>query len=203
MNKENRRQLQRTLYGTFESASPKTPAKHMINKVINELKTGSSKDIVAAVWLNTHRTQAFISSIPEIETIDLAVEEYLAHILEQNCFETLTRNTRAQKSGLIFPDRVPGWYDAYLETDHWKNISHLVKQSAGFSCVACNRTRDLQVHHRHYFNLGNESPSDTLTCFCGSCHKGVHSSCPNLKPPKDMPEHLTEMMQSVLVRFGQ
>lgn len=69
-------------------------------------------------------------------------------------------------------------YYAYLASDEWRQVkvqwmkSRLCK---GKLCHAagCGQTVNLQMHHRTYKRLGNESMSD-LVLVCGSCHLKIH-----------------------------
>lgn len=66
-------------------------------------------------------------------------------------------------------------YQAYLQTDYWKNVALEVKRRAGFKCQVCNSPHDLQAHHRTYKNRGNELKHlEDLTCLCDRCHGMYH-----------------------------
>lgn len=65
-------------------------------------------------------------------------------------------------------------YNAYLQTDHWKEVRDKALEYAEFACQLCNESdMKLNVHHRTYKNLGNEKPCD-VTVLCEECHCNFH-----------------------------
>lgn len=70
-------------------------------------------------------------------------------------------------------------YRQYIASDAWlmSPARYEALRSAGFRCRICNAPSSeviLQVHHRSYVNLGDESPDD-LTALCRDCHHDVHN----------------------------
>lgn len=61
---------------------------------------------------------------------------------------------------------------AYLQSPQWKSLVSKVKQRDG-KCVVTGRTDNLEVHHIHYRNLGNESLSD-LVLLNRDVHQAIH-----------------------------
>lgn len=64
-------------------------------------------------------------------------------------------------------------YRAYLRTPQWQAIRIEVIGVRGGKCERCDSTHRLQVHHKTYKNLGNESLSE-LELLCSVCHKAHH-----------------------------
>ncbi len=62
---------------------------------------------------------------------------------------------------------------AYLHSTKWKTLRQLILHRENHTCVTCGTTSNLQVHHIHYENLGDELETD-LTILCGSCHTKLH-----------------------------
>jgi 5-methylcytosine-specific restriction endonuclease McrA len=71
-------------------------------------------------------------------------------------------------------------YKAHIASPEWARIRKGALERAGNSCALCGRgIKDLrrkglhlEVHHKHYRNLGREQPED-LTVLCagrGGCH---------------------------------
>lgn len=72
-------------------------------------------------------------------------------------------------------------YLGYLQTPQWKSIAETVKQRAGYRCQLCNRSHNLQAHHRTYAHIFNEAQHlDDLTCLCGECHAKFHGKAENV-----------------------
>jgi hypothetical protein len=69
-----------------------------------------------------------------------------------------------------FHDLRKFFYDQYLQTEHWKELSEKVKDRAGRKCQVCNSRNNLNAHHRTYERLGEEHDDD-LICLCSSCHE--------------------------------
>jgi 5-methylcytosine-specific restriction endonuclease McrA len=65
-------------------------------------------------------------------------------------------------------------YDQYLQTDHWQEVRRLALGRADNRCQLCNDgDSTLDVHHRTYENLGQESENDTIV-LCRGCHTTFH-----------------------------
>jgi HNH endonuclease len=84
------------------------------------------------------------------------------------------RMTRSP-SNVLLPDRDPAIvdrdsYQKYLESGAWARRREEALGRAFHRCQVCNRSGDLEAHHRTYDRVGNEDPSD-LTVLCWECHK--------------------------------
>lgn len=64
-------------------------------------------------------------------------------------------------------------YHLYLKTPEWKVLRHQALRRANYQCALCTCTGNLQVHHRHYRNVGNEEIED-LIVLCRNCHAKHH-----------------------------
>ncbi len=64
-------------------------------------------------------------------------------------------------------------YFEYLCTDHWIAIRAVAIREAGFQCELCGSGIKIEVHHKNYKRLGNETLKD-LIVLCKKCHKGKH-----------------------------
>lgn len=74
-------------------------------------------------------------------------------------------------------------YVLYLKSAHWKAVRAEALERAEHSCMMCNRTKDLQVHHRTYERIGEERPADVIA-LCGACHERHHGITDAKKPVK-------------------
>lgn len=72
-------------------------------------------------------------------------------------------------------------YEEYLRSPAWKTIRAEVIARDG-SCVLCDSTDELQVHHRTYARLGHEEPTDLAT-LCLRCHRVYHAAADVRKMP--------------------
>ena len=64
-------------------------------------------------------------------------------------------------------------YQAYLESDAWKNKRARVLAHWRNRCAICNSSDHLHVHHRSYERLFNELPTDLIP-LCADCHELHH-----------------------------
>lgn len=64
-------------------------------------------------------------------------------------------------------------YKDYLKSEHWIKISTELKDRIK-KCQLCSSTKNLNVHHNTYKNLGHEEPED-LIVLCNECHKKFHN----------------------------
>ena len=76
-----------------------------------------------------------------------------------------------------------GTYGALLFRPEWRAKREVILKRDFNSCVICNGSIALQVHHRQYhfivknkkFKLPWEYPENLLITLCESCHKRGHS----------------------------
>jgi 5-methylcytosine-specific restriction endonuclease McrA len=68
----------------------------------------------------------------------------------------------------------PPAYLRYLHSPHWQEKREQLMVLVGASCEFCGSPDDLNVHHRTYENLGNESLSE-LAVLCKDCHADWHA----------------------------
>jgi hypothetical protein len=59
---------------------------------------------------------------------------------------------------------------AYIKSEAWRVKADAAKQRAGHRCQVCNKSGQLDAHHRTYERLGNELPED-ITVLCRECHE--------------------------------
>jgi hypothetical protein len=188
MSKESRQRFQQTIWGTFESMNGDETVEQLIDKAIPDVPPDSqSMEYVWAAYLKSQHTRAFIESIPNIDNRALALEEYCNHLFLNKAFESFARSARPSMRNGNGTKSTPAWYEEYLLSEHWLRTKALAN-AIFVSCVACNRTTDLHVHHRHYESLGFEDINTDLTLLCGSCHISVHRANPNVHAPACQPE---------------
>lgn len=65
-------------------------------------------------------------------------------------------------------------YSEYLQTEHWKDFREKAIINASGKCQVCGDSFKLNVHHRIYTNLGNETFIDVVV-LCKSCHSIYHA----------------------------
>jgi len=84
-------------------------------------------------------------------------------------------------------------YSDYLKSTAWKfntaKVAALARDE--FKCAMCDDDYKIEVHHIHYYNLGNES-QDQLVTLCHACHRYTHKVAgkgagfyPPVKKPKE------------------
>lgn len=62
----------------------------------------------------------------------------------------------------------------YIHSVAWEETRQKIFRRDGFRCVCCGASKNLNVHHITYDNLGAERPSDLVT-LCQKCHEKVHN----------------------------
>jgi 5-methylcytosine-specific restriction endonuclease McrA len=65
------------------------------------------------------------------------------------------------------------YYDTYLKSIKWALLRVKALTIVGYKCVACKSTDTLQLHHKHYQTLGEESLDDVVI-LCKKCHELLH-----------------------------
>ena len=78
----------------------------------------------------------------------------------------------------IKEEKDSGWVDyrKYLKSQYWQEFRLKAMEHYDNKCSWCGVDGDksnLQVHHLHYKNLGNEGLED-VSLLCPSCHKKAH-----------------------------
>ncbi len=71
------------------------------------------------------------------------------------------------------------FYYKYLRSRKWQRKRRMIIRKFK-TCVLCDSDKRLEVHHRHYRNLGNETVED-LTLLCHDCHSRYHAYKKSLK----------------------
>lgn len=114
-----------------------------------------------------HRKLFFVKKIklfpyPTTNEANKYLREYFNYI------KAISKKIKKEK---IKPKKV-SYYD-YIKSDKWKELTKKFKLFKGSKCEKCLSKNNLQTHHIHYKNLGNESFYD-LMLLCGDCHKKEH-----------------------------
>lgn len=60
-------------------------------------------------------------------------------------------------------------YLGHLQSLYWRGLANTARLKAAGRCERCGRAADLEVHHKHYRTLGNESLGD-VEALCPTCH---------------------------------
>lgn len=69
-------------------------------------------------------------------------------------------------------------YQAYINSKEWQETRQRIFNRDNFRCVKCGCSKNLQVHHITYENLGEEKDADLVT-LCDKCHNSIHSLTTN------------------------
>lgn len=79
------------------------------------------------------------------------------------------------------------YYREYLKTREWRFFRQQAFNHYGKKCNRCESELRLEVHHKHYRNLGKEELKD-VEILCHSCHQSLHKrkKLTNKKPSKYM-----------------
>ena len=64
-------------------------------------------------------------------------------------------------------------YRAYLRSPEWQELRKAALKRAGGRCQVCNNPERLEVHHRTYERIFEETLDD-LTVLCRRCHETHH-----------------------------
>lgn len=76
---------------------------------------------------------------------------------------------RFRKRVLIAGKKPLNYYE-YIQTPEWNEKRKQKLRDTDYKCEVCNKFGvPLQVHHKHYNNIGNESMEDLLAV-CKECH---------------------------------
>lgn len=66
-------------------------------------------------------------------------------------------------------------YHEYLNSEDWKERRDKFREYYGNKCIFCKSETNLNMHHLHYDNIGNETTNDVV-CLCRDCHALVHDN---------------------------
>lgn len=77
--------------------------------------------------------------------------------------------THRQKRNKAWRD----YYDAYLVSTRWALLRVKALTMVNYKCIVCGSADTLQLHHRHYKTLGEESLDDVMV-LCKKCHEIWH-----------------------------
>lgn len=64
-------------------------------------------------------------------------------------------------------------YQKYLLSKKWKEFRERAFEFYGKECGRCGNRHRLEIHHRTYRNIYNETLSDVIV-LCKHCHKSAH-----------------------------
>lgn len=64
-------------------------------------------------------------------------------------------------------------YKDYLKTKWWEAVKYQYRLNHGYKCYVCGATENIDLHHRTYQTIGNETSKD-LVQLCRECHYKVH-----------------------------
>lgn len=65
-------------------------------------------------------------------------------------------------------------YVSYINSTEWRLKREEALEIHGRKCNRCNRTRNLQCHHKTYRRLGRENARTDLEILCLDCHECEH-----------------------------
>ena len=84
---------------------------------------------------------------------------------------------RTSKSPVIVPldkhKHIPSKYEQYLLSNDWLIRKNMALAFYNNKCALCNSLNYLNVHHRTYNNIYNETLND-LIVLCNKCHSMFH-----------------------------
>lgn len=64
-------------------------------------------------------------------------------------------------------------YEEYLQTEHWLHFRNEALKWSQNKCQLCEKTHNLNVHHKTYKNRGRETFNDIIV-LCKDCHAKIH-----------------------------
>lgn len=66
-------------------------------------------------------------------------------------------------------------YQAYLESETWRNVREAIKERDNHRCRVCGNHSDLQVHHINgKYRFHEADHPESLMTLCDRCHKLIH-----------------------------
>lgn len=70
------------------------------------------------------------------------------------------------------------FYERYIRSPAWQK-KRRQRMAIDRQCVMCHKPlwliEDVQIHHIHYKNLGNEDVMNDICTLCGECHIKIHN----------------------------
>lgn len=85
---------------------------------------------------------------------------------------SITYREYLQSNDTISPKEKRNRYEQHISSPEWKETRKKILERDKNECRTCPSKERLEVHHRHYKNLGNEDLDD-LTCLCHTCHEAI------------------------------
>lgn len=97
------------------------------------------------------------------------IADRLEEQIKENLFELeLLDKKRSEKV------RSSKEYEEYIKSNEWQETRQRIFKRDNYRCVKCGASKNLQVHHITYENLGVEKDADLVT-LCEKCHNGTHN----------------------------
>ena len=87
-------------------------------------------------------------------------------------------------------------YREYIESDIWEKKRQERLDLAGERCELCNRSSNLDVHHRTYERFGGDEKMSDLIVLCRTCHSNFHDRLALHSPPENLPDDAPQKDQS-------
>lgn len=81
-----------------------------------------------------------------------------------------SKKEKKQNTFFLGPTSKPVGYRKYISSHEWKKKRERAFEKLGKKCGRCGSTVNIEVHHRSYDNLYNESIID-VEIVCNGCHK--------------------------------
>lgn len=90
-------------------------------------------------------------------------------------------------------------YYEYINSTLWQEVRKLALQRAGHKCQICGTTKNLDVHHNSYDNLGNEQEHlEDLVVLCSEHHQLYHDGLAEINRLAD--QRLEECLLGALLQ---
>ena len=64
------------------------------------------------------------------------------------------------------------YYENYLKSEHWREFRKTILKKRK-RCQSCGIKEKLNIHHKHYRNIGKEKNEDVIV-LCQDCHLRYH-----------------------------
>lgn len=110
--------------------------------------------------------------------------ELLLLLLPYLVYVWFTRDKPDKPDPSFIPTRTPRKYTGnqfmsaeekqeYLNSVQWLLLKGSIRTRDNHKCQHCGSTKQLEVHHTTYINLGAELPEQLVTV-CRCCHQSIH-----------------------------